>query len=113
MKLIKDKIKIEDLRQIAKEGFGNFIKAVVDIEFKIMAIDAELHADEEAQLLSEGSKQENLWGINLYPEIKTDDWIEFDSLINVRPVQNNLSRGVVNEVIRKKIIEVVNNLIIR
>jgi len=62
MKTIKDKILLEDLRLMAKRTFGNLVKAVVDIEKEIMALDAELHADEEAQLLEDSSKQENLWG---------------------------------------------------
>lgn len=92
--------------------FGNFIKAVVDIEKEIMAMDAELHADEEAELLKNGSKQENLWGINLYPEsYGQDEFLEFDSMINVRPGQNNRTRSVDNPKIRKKIIKIVSNLV--
>jgi len=91
--------------------FGNLVKAVVDIEKKIMVIDAELHSDEEALLIESGSKQKDLWGINLYPEIQDDSWIEFDSMINLRPSQGNRSRNVDNPEIRKKIIKIVNNLI--
>lgn len=77
-----------------------------------MAVDAELHADEEALLLDEGSKQENLWGINIYPEnIESDDWIEFDSMINLRPSQGNRSRSVENKETQKKIIAIVSRLV--
>lgn len=103
----KDKIS-----KLANEQFGNLVKAVVDIEQKVMAVGGEMHADEEALLLENGSKQETLWGINLYPEQTKEDWIEFDSMINIRPRQNNRSRGVEDAEIRKKIIEIVNNLII-
>jgi len=91
--------------------FGNLVKAVVDVEKKIMAVSGELHSDEEALLLKGGSKQENLWSINLYPEMQDNSWIEFDSVINLRPSQGNRSRGVDRPEIRKKIIETVNNLI--
>lgn len=111
MRIIKNKISINELKRIAKSGFGELVKAVVDVEQQIMAIDGELHADEEALLLEDGSVQRNLWGINLYPEIKTNDWIEFDSMINLRPSAGNLSRGVKDPAIRKKIISVVNNLV--
>ena len=87
------------------------LKAVVDVEKGIMAIDAELHADEEAMLLANSSKQANLWGINLYPELSGDDFIEFDSMINLRPSQNNRSRSVDDEVIQNKIKEIINNLV--
>ena len=91
--------------------FGNLVKAVVDTDKKIMAVNGELHADEEALLLKNDSKQENLWGINIYPKIEGADWIEFDSMINIRPSLNNLSRGVDNINLRKKIVKIVSQLI--
>ncbi len=91
--------------------FGNFVKAVVDIEREIMAVDADLHADEEILLLENGSKQENLWGINIYPEIAGDDFVEFDSMINLRPSRGNRSRGVEDVEIQKRILEIINKLV--
>ena len=76
-----------------------------------MAVNGELHSDEEVLLLSEGSKQKDLWGINIYPEIKGEGWIEFDSMINLRPSVGNLSRGINDPKIRKKIIKIVNELV--
>ena len=87
------------------------VKAVVDIEKEVMAVDGELHADEEALLLGNGSKQEYLWGISIYPEVSKENLIEFDSMINVRPTQENFSRGVESEQIRQKIVGVVNKLV--
>ena len=101
----------DELNKMAEERFGNMVKAVVDIEKEIMAVDAELHADEEAELLENGSKQENLWGINIYPEMPKGEWIEFDSMINLRPSQGNRTRGVDKPEIRQKIVEIVNKLI--
>jgi len=98
---------------MAKESFGEMVKAVVDIEKQVMAVDGELHADEEAYLLERGSFQENLWGVNIYPELPEDEWIEFDSMINLRPGRNNSSRGVESKETRKKIIEIVNELVER
>ena len=49
------------------------MKAVVDVKQEIIVIDAELHADEEELLLDQGSRQEDLWGINLYPHLPEDD----------------------------------------
>lgn len=101
------------LQQMAEKMFGNLVKAVVDIEKGIMAVDVELHADAEAYLLENGSSQKNLWGINLYPEIYGDDFIEFDSMTNLRPSQGNRSRGVEDTKIQKKIKNVVNRLVKR
>jgi len=111
MKIIKKPISVDELNEFAQQRFGNLVKAVVDIEKEIMAIDGELHADEEALLLEKGSGQENLWGINLYPELKGTDFIEFDSMINLRPSIKNMTRGINNSKIKNKIIKIVNKLV--
>ena len=112
MQIVRDSISVDELKKMAENMYGGLVKAVVDLEKGIMAVDAELHADEEAFLLDEGSKQENLWGINIYPEhIGSDDWIEFDSMINLRPSQGNRSRSVDNKETQKKIIEIVSRIV--
>jgi len=111
MKIIDAPISLPDLKVMAESRFGNLVKAVIDIERKIMALDGELHADEEALLLENGSRQENLWGINLYPEMEGPDRVEFDSVINIRPSQGNLSRGVDDHTIREKIVAIVMGLV--
>jgi len=111
MKIIEETLRIDDLKQMAAGIFGDMVKAVVDIDRKLIAIDAELHSDLEALLIEQGSKQKNLWGINLYPELKGGGFIEFDSMINMRPSQGNRSRGVENKEVSKKIIEVVTKRI--
>ena len=107
MMIVSEKMSIEELKKIASNMFGDLVKAVVDVEKGIIALDAELHADLEALLLENGSLQKNLWGINFYPEIENDDFVEFDSMINMRPSQGNKTRGIDDEEIRKKIIEIV------
>jgi len=59
MKIITDSISLDEIKQMAKQMFGNMVKVVVDIDKKIIAIDGELHADEEALLLENDSKQQN------------------------------------------------------
>lgn len=111
MTLITQPIEKSELSEIAKECFGDLVKAVVDVERGIMVIGAELHADEESHLLEEGSEQRNLWGINLYPHKSGDELIEFDSMINLRPSQGNRSRDVTDPLVRQKIKEIVNQLV--
>jgi len=111
MKIIEKNIPLGELDNMAKKTFGNLVKAVADVEKQIMAVDAELHADLEALLLEKGSKQKDLWGINIYPELEGDDFIEFDSMINLRPSQGNRSRGVEDAKIRSNIRTIVNKLI--
>jgi hypothetical protein len=111
MKIIFDKISLEEIRTMAQKMFGGLVKAVVDIERGIMAIDGELHADEELILIEDGSKRENLWGINIYPERPEKERMEFDSMINLKPHLGNRTRGVDDPAIREKIIKIVNKLI--
>ena len=112
MKIIEETLTLGELKQMAA-AFGDLVKAVIDVDREVIAVDAELHSDLEALLLEDGSKQKDLWGINFYPELQGDDFIEFDSLINMRPSQNNKSRGVDNPQIRKRIIEIIGNKIKR
>lgn len=107
MKIVKDTITRAELLQLAAGGFGNMVKGVVDVEKEVVAVDAELHSDLEALLLEAGSKQKDLWGVNLYPEMQGADFIEFDSMINVRPSQGNKSRGVDDAATRQRISTVV------
>jgi hypothetical protein len=111
MKIVKEKIELSELNDMAAAMFGDLVKAVVDINKKIMAVDSELHSDEEALLLKEGSKQDDIWGINIYPELPPGERVEFDSMINLRPRVGNRTRGVDNAEIRSKIISIVNALI--
>lgn len=108
---VENKITIKELKQMSKKMFGDLVKAVVDIEKEIMVVDAPMHADQEACLLDKNSDQNSLWGINLYPDKKENDFVEFDSMINIRPSQENRSRGVDDKIVRKRIIEIVNELV--
>lgn len=99
------------LAEYAANTFGDMVKCVADTDQNLLAIDAELHADLERLLLDSGSLQENLWGFNLYPEEQGDDFIEFDSLINIRAWQGNPTRDIVDADIRAKIVSIVNHYI--
>jgi len=112
MKLITKPIHIDELKKIADKKFGNLVKAVVDVEKKVMVVDAAMHADEEAYLIKKGSLQDNVWGINLYPG-QEEDFIEFDSIINLRPKLDNLSRAVEDPKLQERIKFIVNSLILR
>ena len=98
------------LLELQTHYFGDMVKGVVDVAEKKIALDAEMHADLESLLLESGSRQENLWGINLYPEMDGEDFLEFDSLINIRPNQGNRSRGVENPATRDAITEIIKAL---
>jgi hypothetical protein len=112
VEIIRESVGLEHLRALAEGLFGDLVKAVVDVDRDILAIGGELHADEEALLLDDGSTQASLWGINLYPaEHGTPGWIEFDSMINVRPRQGNRTRSVNDPETRRKITAILNRLV--
>ncbi len=92
-----------ELSELAKTYFGDMVKGVADVDKGLVSLDAELHSDLEAMLLDQGSEQNSLWGFNLYPELEDEDFLEFDSLINIRPAQGNRSRGVEDELIQQKL----------
>lgn len=109
---IAEKITLDELRQMAEKMYGTLVKADVDVRKKIMVIDMDMHADGEAYLLESGSSQEDLWGINLHPDkFGSDEFIEFDSMINIRPRQNNPSRDVLDESVRAQIVAIVSGVV--
>ncbi|MCK4305787.1 MAG: hypothetical protein KAY24_16235 [Candidatus Eisenbacteria sp.] len=109
----QEPVSMELLHELAAARFGDMVKAVVDVARGIMVIDAELHSDEEAELLASGSRQKDLWGINLYPDLPLQDWLEYDSMINLRPSFGNRSRGVDDNSVRDLIRAVVDRLVSR
>lgn len=111
--LVHQPIPLSEIRRLAQEQFGDFVKAVVDVGRGVMAVGGELHADEEALLLQQGARQADLWGINLYPDQPTSELVEFDSMINVRPSQGNRSRSVDDPGRRQAILDVVRRLIVQ
>ena len=113
MQIVHDKITLAELEKMSEKMFNQLVKAVVDIEQGILVVDAFMHADEEDLLLDEGSENSNLWGINLYPFNSLETFIEFDSMINIRPADSNCSRSVENPEIQAKIIAIVNQKVIR
>jgi hypothetical protein len=111
MRIVSEPIALDELRQLALDQFGDFVKAVVDVRQSVMAVGAELHADEEALLLEQGARQADLWGINIYPDRPAAERVEFDSMINVRPAQGNRSRSVDDPGIRHRIQDIVARLV--
>ncbi|MEO8065825.1 MAG: DUF5674 family protein [Candidatus Doudnabacteria bacterium] len=111
IQFVDKNISIAELKELAKQSFGDMVKAVADLEKRVIAFGGELHADEEAILLQQGSKQENLWGFNIYVDQPRESWLEYNSMINIRPSQNNSTRDIQNQELKDKITEIVNKLV--
>ncbi|MFQ5540813.1 MAG: DUF5674 family protein [Candidatus Paceibacteria bacterium] len=106
--LIDEPITRERLQEIANERFGDMVKGVVDIEQGLLIVGSELHIDGATALQEgHGSKGEALWGVNLYPGEAAGDFLEFDSVINLKPTLGNRTRSVEGETVRDAIIAVV------
>jgi len=111
MQILSEKISKDNLKTLAANTFVDMIKCVADVRLGLLAVDAELHADLESLLLEKGSQQEDLWGFNLYPDEAGDDFVEFDSLINIRAWQGNRSRDVEDETVRQQIRDIVSKYV--
>ncbi len=112
MLILNQPISREQLKSIAANTFGDMVKAVADVRQGLIAIDADLHADLERYLLENGSMQQDLWGFNLWVDEQGEDFIEFDSLINIRAWQGNPSRDVLDPEVRSAIVGIVNKFIL-
>jgi Protein of unknown function (DUF5674) len=113
VRIVRDVITVAELNELAEERFGDLVKAVIDLEREVMAVGEGMHADEEAALLDDGSRQADLWGINFYPaEYGSPDWLEFDSMINLRPGRGNRTRSVDDPATRARITDLVARLVV-
>ncbi len=112
MKILEQALSRRDIKQQYLNYFSTMTKAVVDIERESMAIDAPLHADLELLLIEQGASQNDLWGINLYPDKEGESFVEFTALINIRPHQNNFTMDIGDERVRKRIGDIVRRWVI-
>lgn len=99
------------LRELVEQHFGDMVKLVVDVRRRVVALGGELHADAEALLLEQGSRQMDLWGANYYPGFGRSQCIEFTALINIRPAQGNRSMQIQDPGIREAVREIVHELV--
>lgn len=111
-KIVKDGITLAELRALAHEQYGDIIKAVVDVEQSIMGVGGELHVDIQSLLIEQAqSRGDATWGINLYLDKTGGEFVEFDSMINLKPASGNRTRGIADETVKAKILEVVHSLV--
>jgi hypothetical protein len=107
-----DKISVTELKAMASKMYDPLVKVVVDVRRKKVVVDAEMHVDEEQWLLENGAQQADLWGINLYPEqFDTDQFIEYDSMINIRPRQQNRTRNIESEGVRDQVKAIIDEVV--
>ncbi len=105
--IIRERATKEQLDEMM-QMWGVFIKIVVDIEREILAGGAELHYECEQELLKDGSQQKDLWGADWCPYTRE---IVFESIINIRPSQNNRTMIVESPIIKERITTITEQLL--
>ena len=113
IRIVRDTISFQEVKDLAQEFYKTMIKGTVDIERKIIALCGEYHVDSNMALVEAGSLQANVWGFNIHPNEGADNWIEYVSLINIRPLAGNKSMEVKDETLRRKMAEIINSKIVR
>ena len=111
IKIFNSKVSQEDLFDLAKEGYVDMVKGVIDLRQRILALGGELHADAEEMLLEQGSRQEDLWGFNIYIDKPQDSRLEYTSMINIRPRQGNRDREVQDSKIRQQMKDIIDQMV--
>ncbi len=109
--VVESMTSIPELKELAKEFYFPMIKGVADIEKKTVAFGGEYHIDANQKLIERGSEQKDIWGFNVYLDRPREHWIEYISLINIRPAQENADMEVRSAEIRKRIKKIVNEKI--
>jgi len=102
--LLRSRATQEQLTAMLEE-LTEYVKLAVDIKREVVAGGGELHADCEAVLLEDGSKQEDVWGADWWPSTKE---VRYGSFINIRPGQNNPAMEILDPAIRDRI-----NIVVR
>ncbi|MEK7627791.1 MAG: DUF5674 family protein [Patescibacteria group bacterium] len=101
--IVKEPISADMLHKLAAAWHVDLVKGVADIEKGVIALGGEWHIDANNVLISAGSVQKDIWGFNIYPEKRGDEAIEYFSLINIRPIQNNRGMEVESKDIQKAV----------
>lgn len=112
IEIIKKRIAKSYLKKFLDKPFKEVVKFVVDLDQQIIALGGELHSDAAEKLIRQGSDNRNLWGGNFYPLKSKKDWLEYSSLINLKPSQDNFAIDIKNQPIKKQINKIIKQLII-
>jgi hypothetical protein len=109
--ILKEKINIEKVKELADFWYSTMIKGAVDIEGEKVALGGDYHIEDAELLTSTGSKLEFIWGFNIRFEENPEGVLEFDSMVNIKPNFGNRSRGINDPEITKKATEIIYRFI--
>ena len=111
IKILENKISIEEVKKLADFWYGTMIKGAVDVEGQRVALGGDYHIENSELLTSTGSKFEDIWGFNIRFEENSNGVLEFDSMVNIKPNLGNRSRNISNDEIIKKATEIIYKFI--
>jgi len=111
IKILENKISMEEVKKLAEFWYGTMIKGAVDIVDGRVVLGGDYHIEDSELLTKSGSKFENVWGFNIRFEENPDGVLEFDSMVNIKPNLGNKSRGINDEEIVKKATEIIYKFI--
>ncbi len=113
MEIFVSRVPVDEkmLHAIGEAWFGDMVKGVADMRRGVIALGGEWHMDANVKLIEDGSSQEDVWGFNLYPDKRGDAAIEYVSLINIRPRQDNRSMEIQDAAVRKAVRSIVATLV--
>jgi len=112
IRIIKEPVTLEIVSEIAREFHGNMVKGVADVKREIIAIGGEWHIDANIKLIGDSSKQDDLWGFNFYLDRAKGEEIEYKSLINIRPAQNNRTIEIQDQELKDKLEKIIKKLVV-
>lgn len=107
--VIADTVSAQQLQDML-QTLQTYIKLAVDVRREVLAGGGEMHADCEAALLEDGSRQEDVWGADWFPESRT---VRFQSLINIRPKQGNRTMELTDTQLRQQIESIVKQRLVQ
>ena len=111
IKIIRAPISDSELREFLGKPYREMIKFVVDIRREVIALGGEMHADAQKVLLEDGSKQQDVWGANIYPGRSKEQRLEWHSLINIRPSVGNCSIEIQDRPIQERVRKISEKLL--
>jgi len=109
--IVRDSMRLSDIKILTDFWDKTMIKGVVDVNRNVVALGGQWHTDANTVLLGDGSKQEDVWGLKIYPREKGDAVLEYISHINIRPTQNNTSMEIESDELRSLMKKIVSELI--
>jgi hypothetical protein len=112
IRIVTETISTSELKTLGKKYYQGMIKGVVDVQKKVVVFGGEYHMDANKVLLENNSKQKDVWGFNIRFDKPKDEWIEYTSLINIRPKQGNTDMEVHDEELRLCMKTIINSKII-